>query len=626
MISGIENLELLEKVWNASIDGMAISDENGTVLKANNQYFNIYGYSENEIIGQNFAVIFPSELREFANEHYKQVFNSSEVTNNFETEIIRKDGEKRIVNSRIDFLLKDNKRFALLSVITDITEQKKAEDFIKDSEQKYKKAEKMAKLGHWELDILNNHLYWSDEIFRIFEISRSNFKATYESFLNFVHPDDREMLDEYYINSLIDNSNYEIIHRLLLPNGKIKYVKEKCEHQFDSNNNPIFSFGMVWDITDQIIAELKLKESEEKYKEIFDANADSIVIVGIDVNGGISNILETNESTTKLLGYSKVEFLNMSISDFEVDFNFDVAKSRIEEIHYKGFTNFETIVQNKFGNHFFVETKVIAINYNGQPALMNIIRNITERKANENKIKEQNEELKILNATKDKFFSIIAHDLRNPFVSLLSTSELLYKNYEALNSNDVREHIQTIFDSSKSTYKLLDNLLQWARSQMGSISFEPEELDFYELAFNSIYTLQNQANSKNIKLINEINPETYIYCDRNMMSSVLRNLVSNSIKFSNEFGTVTISCNNYEIDDSFILVIVKDTGIGISFEKQKLLFSIKEKISTQGTNRESGTGLGLIICKDFVEKHGGKIWVNSEIGQGSEFKFTIPKR
>jgi signal transduction histidine kinase len=239
-------------------------------------------------------------------------------------------------------------------------------------------------------------------------------------------------------------------------------------------------------------------------------------------------------------------------------------------------------------------------------------------------LQTQQEELRQLNSTKDKFFSIIAHDLKNPFSTLLNVTNFFRDSYHEMPPEDIELNIQSMHSAAHRTYKLLENLLEWARNSMGGISYEPSSHDIIEIVNVCAGHLKSQAAVKNITLQT---PEEYnkIYanCDTNLILTVIRNLVSNAIKFS--FNDSTIKIDVTDFDDKYIKVAIQDAGTGISEEIIAKLFKIDEKITSKGTSGESGTGLGLILCKEFIDKHSGKIWVESEIGKGTTFFFTLPK-
>ncbi|GEL10569.1 hypothetical protein FGL01_13080 [Flavobacterium glycines] len=235
---------------------------------------------------------------------------------------------------------------------------------------------------------------------------------------------------------------------------------------------------------------------------------------------------------------------------------------------------------------------------------------------------EKEKQIKKLLDDKNQFFSIIAHDLKGPFNGIIGLSELLLEKDNELDNKETNEFIELIHQSSKNTFSLLDNLLTWAQSQTGSLEFNPKKTEISTITDKTIHLLANIAKSKNICIQSEIDKNQHIIADSNMLETVFRNLISNAIKFTENNGKVIISMKK---EHNQIVFSVQDNGTGIAPEKIANLFGINEKNNTLGTNNETGTGLGLMLCKDFVEKHGGKIWVKSELGKGSTFMFSIPE-
>ena len=238
-------------------------------------------------------------------------------------------------------------------------------------------------------------------------------------------------------------------------------------------------------------------------------------------------------------------------------------------------------------------------------------------------VEERTRELENANATKDKFFSIIAHDLKNSFNGLLGYSGILLSDFDSFVDKDKKLMIANIRQVSEQTYKLLQNLLEWSRIQTGSIQFFPAEFNLSE-CISEQFELQEQiAKHKELKIIFDSENDIKVFADRNMISAVIRNLISNSIKFTFNKGIITVSVSN---DDKFAKVTIQDSGVGISQENIQKLFKVNENYKTFGTNNEDGTGLGLILSKEFVDKNGGEIFVESEPGIGTKMSFTIPKR
>ncbi len=248
-------------------------------------------------------------------------------------------------------------------------------------------------------------------------------------------------------------------------------------------------------------------------------------------------------------------------------------------------------------------------------------KEIFERKKIEQSLRESEQKLQELNSTKDKFFSILAHDLRNPFNTIMGFSELLLTQKQHITEDKADHFYKLINEASKSAYNLLSNLLEWSRAQTGTISFIPFNFDVSQVISESLKLLEGSAAKKGIKFISEVKVKTEIFADMNMITTILRNLISNAIKFTGEGGTIKILAHQV---DEFVHLEINDTGVGIKEQDIQNLFKIDSNKSTLGTNNETGTGLGLILCKEFVERNGGKIWVESTLKLGSSFIFSVP--
>jgi len=233
-----------------------------------------------------------------------------------------------------------------------------------------------------------------------------------------------------------------------------------------------------------------------------------------------------------------------------------------------------------------------------------------------------------INADKDKFFSIMSHDLRGPFTSLLGNAQLMLATADELCADDVRHMSSAILNGAKSALNLLDNLLTWSRMQRGAIDFFPQHLFLKEVAHKTVELLGQMAADKNIDLENTIKADMIAFADKNMVDTIIRNLTSNALKFTPRGGRVTIlaqpfnSANGKSTD--LIQISVVDTGVGMQPDDMEKLFRLDTNHSTPGTEKEQGTGLGLIICKEMVERNGGQIWMESEAGQGAKVRFTLP--
>ncbi|MCB1192119.1 MAG: hybrid sensor histidine kinase/response regulator [Leptospiraceae bacterium] len=250
---------------------------------------------------------------------------------------------------------------------------------------------------------------------------------------------------------------------------------------------------------------------------------------------------------------------------------------------------------------------------------------IEELKARMNthlKLRQKELQLQELNATKDKFFSIIAHDLKNPFSGIIGISDIILKNLKTMSLEKLEEMMQILHDSSYHGYRLLENLLEWSRTQTNSIGYKPENFYIKDILNQTYYLVKSNADQKNIRLSLEMHTTEQVYADPNMILTVVRNLVANAIKFTPKNGEIKVIANK---QGNEIVVSIIDNGIGIEQENISKLFDIGSKLSNPGTENEKGTGLGLILCKEFVHINNGEINVKSELGKGSTFSFTLPQ-
>ncbi|MEK7718164.1 MAG: ATP-binding protein [Bacteroidota bacterium] len=250
------------------------------------------------------------------------------------------------------------------------------------------------------------------------------------------------------------------------------------------------------------------------------------------------------------------------------------------------------------------------------------IANVIERRRAKEDLEKSEANLRESNATKDKFFSIISHDLKSPFNAIVGFSDILVEQVREKNLEGIEEYAKIIQDSSQRAMDLLMNLMEWSRSQTGRMEFSPQYLDIDVLINDATELLSDVAHQKLIAISRELPQNIRVFADKAMIGTLLRNLISNAIKFTYPGGSIVVSAEQKQDE---LKVTISDNGIGINADAMGKLFRIEESYSTKGTQNEQGTGLGLILCKEFIEKHGGKIWAESEVGKGSKFSFTIPK-
>ena len=363
----------------------------------------------------------------------------------------------------------------------------------------------------------------------------------------------------------------------------------------------------------------KLRESEEKYRNFFRTSKDCIFISSKE-----GRWLDMSDSAPEFFGFeSKKELKKVRIPDLYE--NLAEREEYARQIENKGFVKNFAVNLLKKDNTIIntLITSVPIINKKGEViAFQGTIRDITKQNEAEKALKESEKNLKKLNTSKDRFFSIISHDLRSPFNSIIGFSEILYNKTENFNIAEIKEMAEAIYKTSQETYTLLNNLLEWSGTQTGRIKFEPANIGIYDVVISTIDLLNDNAKKKDIAISIDIQKQMLVFADRNMITTVVRNLLSNAIKFTPEKGSIIIASQD---TDKFIEVSVTDTGVGIKPEDIKKLFRLETDFSTPGTANEKGTGLGLILCSEFIAKNNGDIRVESEIGIGTRFIVRLPK-
>jgi signal transduction histidine kinase len=386
--------------------------------------------------------------------------------------------------------------------------------------------------------------------------------------------------------------------------------------------------GNIWasvvsfqDITKRKNAEENLKSINERF--VLATKAAAISVWEHDFN---TDMIKIDDNFNMIYGNTQ--------GNYQIEFNefvkfihpddVDIVKINIEEgIKSDKNMNFEFRIIRPDGNirNISAYGKITKDDTNKPVKFIGVNMDISDFKKAELAIKENERKLLQLNADKDRFISIIGHDLKNPFNNILGFSEILTEDIRNLNLDEIEDIAKNINKSARITNKLLEDILMWARTQQGKIPFKPQNFSFEEICNDAVEILKPNAIAKNIALNFNTSEGLTVYADSDMLKTILRNLVSNAIKFTNSGGKITI---NAEQTNSSITISVSDNGIGISPDDLVKLFDISEVLTTKGTAKETGTGLGLLLCKEFVEKHGGKIWVESEVGKGSDFKFTLP--
>lgn len=410
----------------------------------------------------------------------------------------------------------------------------------------------------------------------------------------------------------------EIEVKVVTPTGDVHYFLTMADPIKNEQGEVIYVTCVSKDITERKLAEKALSITEEKFRRIVENSLSGMYFYYLDHNDRLI-FNGANPAADKIMGLSheplmgktiEEAFPNLANTSVPAQFR-SIAKGELEaqefEINYQ-----EGMISGFYSVQVFqTESNTITVHFT----------DISERKKNETLLKQQAAELQKINITKDKFFSIIAHDLKSPFNAIIGFTDLLLTNFNHLDEATLLKGIRTIESASSQAYKLLENLLLWAQNQTGRGQYNPEKLNLNRQIRESIHYIESTALNKGIRIINNIKTDYHIFADKNMIDTILRNLVSNAIKFSYSGSNIVISA--IELDGE-VNVSVSDNGTGIAPGKLTAIFEIDKRTNTVGTENEQGTGFGLVLCKDFIDRQGGNIWVESTLGKGSTFTFSFP--
>ena len=599
--------------------GTYIARPDGTIIIVNQTALNILGSPSKESTRQINVLTFPPLVKNGYASKFSECINTGEIIT-MEMLYKSKWGKEIFISSYIIPLKNnDGKVVSVYTVMEDITKQKEAEQALKDSEEKYRILSDDAIMSIVIHDINGNIKYLNKAALKTMKADNAK-KMINTPVTNFVHHD----YIEEAINTIkkLFTGEEEVFHK------EQKFIRFDGEYinvdvfgkLIDYNNEKVIQITFK-DITSRVKAEKALKNSEERLNKLINSVPDIICF-----KDGEGRWLIANDADLKLFKLEGVDYVGKKDSELAAfsPFYHDafMGCEDTDEIAWlnKNISRDIEVIPNPEGDDSIYDIIKIPIFNpdNTRNSLAVFGRDIT-------KIKETEDALKESNDTKDKFFSIIAHDLKSPFNAILGFSKILLEDHKKIDAEKREKLIITVNNSAKRAFELLENLLTWSRSQLGRIKYSPEKLFLKIRLFETMLYVQEQASKKNIIILDDVLEDVLIYADKNMLAVVLRNLISNAIKFTGNGGSILISSKEQK-NSNFIEISVKDTGVGIPKESIDELFQIDKNISTIGTENETGTGLGLILCKEFVEIHGGKIWVESTEGEGSTFIFTIPKQ
>ncbi len=617
----IQSKEYLSLTAVAGGIGIFDLDINTHIPTWDDQMFCLYGVDKGKVnvVDAWEAGVHPDDLVR-ANAEIEMAFKG-EKDFNTEFRVVWPDGSVHYIRAKaIVHRDAEGNPLRMLGVNYDITEQKITEEALKISEELFRSSFEDHSAIKFIIDPDNGQIAdansaaekyygWSREELRKMKISQINTLTSAEI---------RKAIDEAKRRN---QTTFAFKHRKA--DGTIRDVEVYSASIF-SKTGKLYLHSIVIDVTDRKLAEEALRQSEQQLQLTLE-----LTHIGTWDWDLITDTYFATPSYFTMLGYepeygpvNRQQWLDrVHPEDVHI-----IIKS-MGSIQSGESKSYQYEARIKHANGCYRWIKVIghvadSDAYSKPTRLIGVRIDVTEQKNNEENIRSMNSKLTELNLTKDKLFSVIAHDLKGPFHGLMGVAQLLTEQGDEYTYDEINKLGSMIYSSAKNIYMLLENLLEWVKLQKNAVSFVPQKINLNSAVVNATVLLQQTAHKKELRFDTSVSEKLYVFADENMIASVLRNLLSNAVKFTKRNGHISTGAR--DLENGFIEIVVSDSGIGMSKEFIDKLFKLGEKVGTKGTENEPSTGLGLILCKEFIEKHGGTIRVESEEGRGSTFYFTVP--
>lgn len=611
----------IKGIFEELFDGLFITSRSGKILDANSKGVKMLGYdSKDEVLSLDLGkdiYAYPPDRKRILS------MVNAQGTAEYEMVVKKKSGEAMITHCALTAVKDERGRVtSYRGVIRDVTIQKQIQDeAIRVSEEKHRIL---------FLESPDAYLILAEGVFvdcnhsaeAMLRGNRSLILGlSPESISPEFQPDGRKSSEvaKQNIKQAFDSGSqtFEWVHRRL--DGSDFFVEVSIAPMMLEGKQALFT---TWrDVTMRKQVEMALLSSEARLRTLVQTIPDLIWLKNKD---GV--YLSCNTMFERFFGAKEVDIVGKTDYDFVSKELADFFRENDRKAMEAGqpTSNEEWINFADDGRLAYLETIKTPM-YDARGALLGVIgigRDITTRNLLDAEIKLKNEELLKLNLEKDKFFSILAHDLRSPFSSFLGITEILAENSSVLTSEEIQWYALRMKDSATSLFRLLENLLQWASIQQGVISINKKLIKLRPIVDENIAFVLEPAKNKGVEMTYDVSYDLEVFADSNMLQTIIRNLVSNAVKYTTQGGKVSLSVNSTR--DGGVEFAIKDTGIGMSSAMVNNLFRLDVQTNRKGTDGEPSTGLGLLLCKEFVGKHGGKIWVESEEGKGTTFYFTIP--
>lgn len=493
-------------------------------------------------------------------------------------------------------------------------------------EARLEESQRLANIGSWELDLLTNELWWSEQVFRIFRIDSSAFGASYEAFLELIHPDDRETVNKAYLDSVENRQPYDIVHRLRFPNGDIKYVQERCETHYDQAGRPLRSVGTVQDISERVHVERTLREREAHLRTLVETIPD---LVWLKDPEGV--YLACNPKFERFFGAREAQIVDKTDFDF-VDqelATFFREKDRAAMAAGQPCLNEEWVTYAGDGHRELLETiRTPMQGADGQLiGVLGIARDITERKRAEadlqrtreeleQRVQDRTAELRSANAELEAFAYSVSHDLRAPLRAIVGFSQALEEDYGDRFDGEAKQFLDLIVQGGMRMSELIDGVLTLSRSSRGELDIA--ELDLSAMAADVLAELTTKQSRASLSI--DIQAGMVARGDSRLLRVVMTNLLDNALKYTGQAERPSIRLFTEQRDDG-LYFCVKDNGAGFDMSFVDKLFGPFQRL--HHWDDFPGLGIGLATVKRIVSRHGGHVSAEGTPGEGAAFCFSL---
>ncbi len=649
--------ERMQTILQHAPDAVISIDEDGIIRSWNPEAETIFGWKESEVMGKTLTeTIIPERFREQHKrgiKHYLKTGEGPVINKPIELSALKKNGSEFPVELKIS-TSKINDRYIFIGFIRDISIRKEAEETIQNKTNQLMEAQQLAHIGSWEWDVRTNKINWSDELYRIYGLTPQEFKADYESYLKYVHPDDREYVNSIVQQAFKDHQPYAFFHKAECADGKVRILSSTGKVFTDSVGNVIRMSGTAQDVTEQKKYEEELKVSEERFYKIFDSNPVPMSLSEIKTN----KIKYANNLFYNAFGYTKEEVIGNSSEELnlmdpeeykrviDLIFGYLHENRSLAEVQALSKEETETLLLRLKQSEKMKDFEICYTRKNGEtfPAIVSfeLIRigtesytvtsylDITERKKSETLLKNQNDQLEKMNKELESFAYVSSHDLQEPLRKIQTFASRITEKEENNLSDYGKDMFNRMQDAAKRMQTLIQDLLAYSRTNTTERKFEITDLN--EIIAEVKEDLKEELQEKHAII------EANQLCDANIIPfqfrQLLHNLIGNSLKFSNPNHPPLIQikseiANGMKLkneklspQNKYCHITVSDNGIGFEEQYNEKIFEVFQRL--HGKNEYNGTGIGLSIVKKIVENHNGIITAKGELNKGATFDIYIP--